>query len=97
MPVKTCALCKKSAYTNTVNKKKIDNWLCADCRQNFENQAATAVSQPFARICDKCKKRTGTCRFSAFERSKITACSDWENKNTERNKKRWAKFDNPPD
>ncbi|MDT3699742.1 MAG: hypothetical protein RO469_09960 [Thermincola sp.] len=95
--MKKCALCKKEAYASEEGKAR-EYWVCADCRHKVESimEIACASDQSLLKIdniCDKCRKRSGRCRFSREERSKITACSDWEEKDTERNRRRWAKYE----
>ncbi|MCL4441556.1 MAG: hypothetical protein ACYC21_13510 [Eubacteriales bacterium] len=93
MPVKRCAVCKKPAYTTTTGSQKDGKWLCSACRLRFEANEFTNKDRQGGRICEKCKKKNDVCRFSASERQKITACSDWEGRNTAHDKKRWAKFE----
>ncbi len=94
MPVKRCALCKRPAYTSAVLGKKDRKWLCAACQKRFEERVLAGKNQQGGKICLKCKKKNNQqCRFSAYERQRITACSDWEGKNTEHEKRRWAKFE----
>ncbi len=97
MSVKKCALCKKPAYTSGRGNSK-EYWVCSECRTKVNGTIENTVYSeeklvPTERICDKCRKRIGNCRFSESQRSKITACSDWEGKNTERNRRRWAKYE----
>lgn len=96
MRIKKCALCKKTAYQSS-GRNSSEYWLCSDCRNKVENlEIAASVDSGLnqtGNICDKCKKRSGDCRFAESQRNKITACSDWVGKNTEHNKRRWAKYD----
>lgn len=97
MPVKNCAICKKPAYASSRGTGK-EYWVCSDCRMRVDSSIELAASSDNilltrSNICDKCRKRSGNCRFTESERSKITACSDWESKDTERNRRRWAKFE----
>lgn len=99
MPVKKCALCKKTAYQASKVNTRQQQWLCNSCRTAVSAALEITLStetavKPSSGLCEKCKKRTTNCRFSAFQRTKMTACSDWEGKNTERNRRRWAKFEN---
>lgn len=97
MSVKRCALCKKPAYSSGRGNGK-EYWVCSDCRLKADGTMENEfhfekTMEPTESICDKCRKRTEGCRFTESHRSKIEACSDWEGKNTERNRRRWAKFD----
>ncbi len=93
MPVKRCAVCRRPAYNPAILGKKDRKWLCAACQKRFEEFILTGQNRLGGKICRKCKKRNTRCRFSAAERQRITACSDWEGKNTEHEKRRWAKFE----
>lgn len=97
MAVKNCALCKKSAYVSG-RGMGIQYWVCSDCRIRVNSTIELSCSSDNSllqknSICDKCRKRSQNCRFSETERSKITSCSDWEGKDTERNRRRWAKYE----
>jgi len=93
MAIKRCASCRKPAYSDTSIAKRDEKWLCAACKAVFAAKTLNDGSQA-GRICQKCKNvKLGRCRFSAQERQRITACSDWEGRDTERNRRRWAKFE----
>jgi len=98
MLVKKCVLCNKPAYISSRgNGNKF--WLCSECRIKADSFIELACScdngihSTTNSICDKCRRRSGNCRFSESERSKITACSDWESKDFDHNRRRWAKFE----
>ena len=94
MHITRCAVCKKPAYTNSVMGKKEKKWLCPACKKKFHEKTLTVQDPQVGEICRKCKKKNiGQCRFSAYQRQSITACSDYEGKNTEHEKRRWAKFE----
>lgn len=97
MAIKRCALCKKPAYCSSRGNNK-EYWVCSDCRLKADGTMETKLQSeeptlPTESICDKCKKRSEGCRFSESRRSKIKACSDWEGKKTQHNRRRWAKFE----
>lgn len=97
MSIKRCALCKKPAYGSSRGNNK-EYWVCSDCRLKVDGTMEDKLQsektmQPTESMCDKCKKRSEGCRFSESQRSKIKACSDWEGKKTQHNRRRWAKFD----
>lgn len=91
MKIKRCAVCKKPAFSNTIKVKQESNWVCSTCLRKFEEQVVSGIVPTTGELCRKCKNTN--CRFSASERRKITDCTDWIGKDTEHNRKRWAKFE----
>ncbi|WP_418790048.1 hypothetical protein [Phosphitispora sp. TUW77] len=97
MPMKRCVLCGRPAYTTAVIGISEKKWVCSSCRafikKRLTNETWTGNSTG-GLICKNCtKRRDNQCRFTAAERQKIIKCSDWESKNFERSKRRWAKFE----
>ena len=94
MQILKCAGCGRPAFPVTpslANKKK---WLCSACLKKVEQiDFKTESAKPD--YCQKCRKRTaGSCPFTARERKKIVKCNHWIGKDTERDKRRFAKFEN---
>jgi len=92
---KRCVSCKRPAYTASVGSRNGNKWLCPACEAAFEEIFSKRnVENEGGSLCKNCKKRRDNlCRFSAAERQKVVNCSDWESKNYERVKRRWAKFE----
>lgn len=94
MPVKRCAVCQKPSYSTAGIIRKNSKWICSDCRNRFEESVKIRQQdEQGGKICEKCKKRSKDCPFSVFERQRVIACSDWEGKNSNHDKKRWAKYE----
>ncbi len=97
MPVKRCILCGRPAHTTAVIGVRDRKWVCSSCRAVIEKklgQGTMTGDAPGGNICKNCiRRRDNQCRFTAAERQKIVRCSDWESKNFERSKRRWAKFE----
>ncbi len=94
MPVKRCAVCKRPTHTTAAVSPRAKKWLCPACEKRFDEYILKGKNEQGGKICEKCKKRrNGRCRFTGYQRQKITACSDWEGRNTEHDKRRWAKFE----
>ncbi|PKM82659.1 MAG: hypothetical protein CVU89_03935 [Firmicutes bacterium HGW-Firmicutes-14] len=94
MPVKRCAICKKPSYTDSRTGSANLKWTCSACEKRFEEDIKNVRTHEGGKICEKCiKRKRNQCPFSSWQRSKILACTDWEGKNTEHNRKRWAKFE----
>lgn len=93
MLVKRCAVCKRPSYNKPSDGLRKKNWLCPACTRLFESWVTAGIPTGTGEACQNCTKRTRGCRFSVLERLKITACSDWTGKNTEHDRRRWAKFE----
>jgi len=97
MPVKRCILCGRPAHTTAVIGVRDKNWVCSSCRDIVDQKLGKetlADDSAGGHICKNCiKRRNSQCRFLPSERQKIIRCSDWESKNFERSKRRWAKFE----
>jgi len=94
MKIKKCAICKKPAFSNTITIKQESNWICSTCLSKFDEQIISGTVTTTGELCRKCKNpKNNNCRFSASERRRITDCTDWVGKDTEHNRKRWAKFE----
>ncbi len=98
MPVKRCAVCKQPTHTTAAAGPRIRKWLCPKCEKRFNEYILMGRNSQSGSLCEKCRKsKNGECRFTSYQRLRITACSDWEGRNYEHNKRRWAKFENTQD
>lgn len=97
MRIKKCAACGRPAFPPTPAVAGIGKWLCPACEKKISDMdfSNPAIKPDY---CQKCKKRTAeTCPFTASERKRIVRCNHWIGRDTEHNKKRFAKFENTED
>lgn len=97
MRIIKCTVCNRPSFPPIPAVTGQGKWICRACEKKID-EVITNNFDAKPDYCQKCKNRTsGTCPFTARERKRIVKCNHWIGRDTEHNKRRFAKFENTED